>query len=186
MSSHFITGAISPVKVGKGLKIIIAAQAVLKEALQLEAQINWLQDFEMAKEQAAGKSGSQTMGAQLVMAFFTGSDWCPYCQALTTEVFQDTGFRIWFNQRFMVPFMADFPESASQSVAVIEQNQKLYKQYNITAFPTVVAIKVSPGYCKPDGTCVINESEVGRVVGYMPGSGVDSWIASFSAAANIQ
>lgn len=181
MSSNRITVAVSSLKVGPGLKI---SNAVLKILGNLK--INWLQNYHDALEKALLTSGDQARGAGLVMAFFTGSDWCPYCQALTTEVFNTLEFRFWFNSHLMVPLLVDYPQNTSQPDDIKTQNAKLMQQYNITGFPTVVAIKASSAYCTPNGQCVINASEVGRVAGYMKGSGPDSWITSFSAAANIQ
>jgi hypothetical protein len=120
------------------------------------------------------------------MAYFSGSDWCPHCHDLNAEIFQDVNFLRWFNQRHMVPLLVDFPTNTPQPDAIRIQNAQLYTQYNIQGFPTVVAIRASGGYCTSDGTCVVYANEVGRVVGYSSGTGVNAWIASFSSVANIQ
>lgn len=181
MSSQIAKGVMSSLKVGLGLKISEAALNWLKHL-----QIDWLQNYEQALEKAVTTSGDPAMGAQLVMAVFTGSDWCPYCQALDTEVLHSVEFRLWFNQHLMVPLWLDYPHNTPQSDEIKAQNAKLLAQYGISGFPTVVAIKAATGACLPNGQCVISTSEVGRVVGYAPGSGADAWIANFSAAAKIQ
>lgn len=182
MSLKVHTGVVSHLNVGLGREI---NEKALEIALKLYGKIQWLQDYDKAIEKAAITSGDPKQGAQLVMALFTGSDWCPFCQALETEVFQAKDFRLWFNFHLMVPLMLDYPHKASQSDEIKVQNAKLMQQYNITGFPTVVAIKATPLYCTPNGGCVVSTSEVGRLVGYAPGSGAKSWIASFSAMAGI-
>jgi thiol:disulfide interchange protein len=185
MPSHTILGTISSVKVGTGQKLVKVSQSVLEAIKKLTAPINWLQDYQAALEQAAAKTGGDASGAHLVMALFSGSDWCPHCQALETEVFQDKSFLIWFNSHEIVPLLVDFPQNTTQTPAIQAQNAHLLTQYNVQGFPTVVIIKVTGGYCTSNGKCVFNTTEVGRIVGYSSGTGVDAWIAAFSAIANI-
>jgi len=181
MSSSQLMGSVSSLKTGVGLELSNSIQKILAAL-----KINWLQNYNQALEKAALTSGSPSQGAQLVMAFFTGSDWCPYCQALSSEVFNKLDFHLWFNSRLMVPLLVDYPHTTAQPDDIKTQNAALLQQYNITGFPTVVAIKATAGYCLPNGHCVTTATEVGRLVGYVPGSGEASWIANFSAVAHIQ
>lgn len=181
--SSYVTwaGATSSLLAGHGLAIKNNIDKILKQL-----HIDWLQLYDQALEKAYMTSGDQAMGAQLVMAVFSGSDWCPYCQELAKEVFDSAEFKLWFNQHSMVPLLLDYPLNASQPNNIRVQNAKLKAQYSIQGFPTVVAIKASGGYCIPKGGCVVNASEVGRIVGYPTGSGADNWIKTFSAMANIK
>lgn len=181
MFTYVMAGGASSLLVGKGLEIRNNIAKFLKQL-----NIDWLQQYDQALEKAYMTSGDQAMGAQLVMAVFSGSDWCPHCQDLTKEVFDSVEFRLWFNHHLIVPLLLDYPLNASQPNNIQVQNAKLKAQYNIEGFPTAVAIKASGGYCIPNGGCVVNASDVGRVVGYMKGSGADNWIKTFSAAANIK
>jgi protein disulfide-isomerase len=143
----------------------------------LGKKLEWQEDYQQALKQAVNRGA-------MVMAFFTGSDWCPYCKALHDEVFESQTFRYWFNVHKLVPLLVDFPSDKPQSEATVEQNAKLKAEYNVEGFPTVIALEVS-AFCTSSGTCDYNVSEKGRVVGYTPGSGPDQWINQFSAMAGI-
>jgi thiol-disulfide isomerase/thioredoxin len=161
------------------IKSVLNLGSILK-LIANSKSVDWLQDYDDALEKAYMTSGEEAVGARVVMAFFTGSDWCPHCKALSTEVFNDVSFKIWFNWHLMVPLLLDYPQNTPQPDEIKLQNAILAKQYNITGFPTVVAIKAGSGYCTgPGQKCVVQASEVRRVVGYQSGSGVDSWIDSF-------
>jgi thiol:disulfide interchange protein len=186
MQSHTILGTTSSIKEGTGLKLVKISQAALEALKKISAPINWLQDYQTALEQAAAKTGGEAMGAHLVMALFSGSDWCPHCIDLDKEIFENHSFRIWFNTHEIVPLLVDFPQKTTQTPALQAQNAQLLSQYNVQGFPTVVIIKATGSYCMPNGKCVVNTTEVGRIVGYSSGTSVDDWIAAFSAIANIQ
>jgi len=109
MSSSQLMGSVSSLKTGVGLELSNSIQKILAAL-----KINWLQNYNQALEKAALTSGSPSQGAQLVMAFFTGSDWCPYCQALSSEVFNKLDFHLWFNSRLMVPLLVDYPHTTAQ------------------------------------------------------------------------
>ena len=179
-------GPISPInKDWKDWKNLLKA---LKLEALLSAPVKWLQNYDEALKQAAemtGSAGSADLGAHVVMAYFAGSDWCSHCIDLDNEVFQSKTFRQWFNFGRMVPLLLDFPNSKSQSAEIKTQNAQLYTQYAIGGFPSVLAIRAT-AVCLSTGTCVVNASEIARVVGYSKGSGPDAWIKSFSDATGIQ
>jgi thiol-disulfide isomerase/thioredoxin len=173
----------------KDLKHTTAVQKYVKVsgliAKFLLAPVAWLESYDEAVQKAAKTSGDPKKGAGVVMALFTGSDWCGYCQALDQEVFQSGDFRLWFNARLIVPLMVDFPQNKPQTPDLKQQNALLLQQYNVQSFPTVIALKAMATACLPNGTCIVNVSESGRVVGYKTGSGPANWIKSFSTAANL-
>lgn len=149
------------------------------------ARVAWLESYDDALQKAAKTSGDPKKGAGVVMALFTGSDWCSYCQALDQEVFQSADFSLWFNARLIVPLIVDFPKNETQTPDLQQQNALLLQQYNVLCFPTVIALKATATACLSNGTCIVNVTELGRVVGYKKGSGPASWIKSFSTAANL-
>ncbi|NQU42597.1 thioredoxin fold domain-containing protein [bacterium] len=97
-----------------------------------KAELNWLTDFTKAQETARS-------GDKYILADFTGSDWCVWCKRLDAEVFSQTVFRQFANDRF-VPFMADFPNSKIQTQEIKEQNQALMDRYGVRGFPTILIL----------------------------------------------
>ena len=92
----------------------------------------WLTDFEKAKNLAAEKGLP-------ILADFSGSDWCGWCKKLDKEVFSQKAFRDYAKGN-VVLFLADFPQSKTQSEAVVKQNQKLAKLYAVRGYPTVLVL----------------------------------------------
>jgi thioredoxin-related protein len=95
---------------------------------------------------------------KIVLADFTGSDWCPYCMQLQQEVLQTAEFQRWGGLKF-VNLEVDFPRLIAIPDDVKKQNKTLYDHFSVTGFPTVLLI---------DG----DGKELGRVVGY---GGKDRW-----------
>lgn len=91
---------------------------------------NWSTDF--AEVQAQAKASGKP-----ILANFTGSDWCPYCQDLQTEVFQTAEFKTWAAKNVIL-FEADFPQKKKLSDSLTKQNESLAKKYGIRSFPTVL------------------------------------------------
>ncbi len=136
-------------------------------------KVEWLENYEDALKLAFSKSAT-------ILTLFTGSDWCPYCKALHNEVLTSLAFRKWFNSHNLVAMLVDFPHDAPQSQATMTQNAELQLQYDISGFPTVLALRVA-GVCLPNGTCVYNATEKGRLVGFTPGTDPSVWISQFEA-----
>jgi thiol:disulfide interchange protein len=136
------------------------------------APIDWYTNWGLALEAAnqAMKYGGADAG--VIMADFSGSNWCQPCQNLEKEVFESDTFRLWFNQRRMVPMLVDFPMNTPQDPQTKQQNAQLQLQYQAFSYPTVIAIKA-------DG------SEIGRLEGYNQGMGADAWINAFKQVSGI-
>lgn len=98
---------------------------------------------------------------RLILADFTGSDWCPWCKKLKAEVFDTPAFGDWAAGN-VVLLEVDFPRGKPQDDATRKQNEELARKYGVEGFPTVL-------FLKADGT------EVGRA-GYLEG-GSEIWIA---------
>lgn len=91
----------------------------------------WFSDFEAAKSKA------KTEQKDLFIRF-TGSDWCVWCsrlgrQVLQTKLFEEEA------PKYFVLVVLDFPRDKSGlSQQTIQQNEKLYKEYSVPGFPTVI------------------------------------------------
>lgn len=100
-------------------------------AVSLQAGEGWLIDAQKAKEQAS-KDG------KALLMDFTGSDWCPPCKKLKSEVFDSAEFKE-FAAKNLVLLEVDFPKDKKKlSAETKKQNDKLQEQYNISAYPTVI------------------------------------------------
>ena len=79
---------------------------------------------------------------KLILADFTGSDWCHWCVKLKKDVFDTPEFKSWAGDN-VVLLELDYPKSGSQSAAVRQQNELLKSRYNITSYPTVLLLDVA-------------------------------------------
>ncbi|MBL8843139.1 MAG: thioredoxin family protein [Planctomycetes bacterium] len=119
----------------------------------------WLTDFAAAKKQAKADG-------KVILADFTGSDWCGWCIKLHEEVFSTKEFAAWATKN-VVLLEVDFPQNKPQSDELKKQNKALQATYKIEGYPTIV-------FLDGDG------KEVGRS-GYAPG-GPKAWIKEAEAA----
>lgn len=113
----------------------------------------WLTSYEdaMAKAKAEKK---------LLLADFTGSDWCYWCKKLHQEVFSKPEFKRWAKEN-VVLLMVDYPKNKPQSAEVKHQNQRLQRKYEITGYPTILFLDA--------------RGEVVGRTGYLPG-GPSKWL----------
>lgn len=75
-----------------------------------------------------------------VLALFTGSDWCIWCQRLEGEVFSKKEFSAEVVKDF-VPVFLDFPRNQSLvKPAVLKRNRELAEKYGIQGYPTVLLL----------------------------------------------
>ncbi len=98
-------------------------------------------------------------GKKIVLADFTGSDWCGYCVQLKREVLDTAEFQTWARGKFVF-LELDFPMQKVLLDDIKKQNRALYKKYSVNGFPTVILI---------DG----EGRELGHVVGY---GGKEEWM----------
>jgi thioredoxin-related protein len=97
-----------------------------------------------------------------ILADFTGSDWCGYCKKLDAEVFATDDFRKWAKEN-VVLLMVDFPKGKKLDPPIAKQNEELRVKFKVNGYPTLV-------YMDAEG------KELGRQVGYSPGTGPERWI----------
>jgi len=107
----------------------------------------WTTDY------SAGLAAART-GNRPVFLFFTGSDWCGWCQRLDAEVLSTPEFGSFANEN-LVLVKIDFPRRTPLPEAQQAANQNLATQFRVEGFPTVVIVNA-------DG------QTLGRV-GYTPG-----------------
>jgi len=102
-------------------------------ALPLFAQETaWLTKFEEAKELAKKEN-------KLILADFTGSDWCGWCIKLKNEVFSKPEFATWAKDK-VVLLELDFPRKTELPAELKEQNEKLAKEHGVQGYPTVLLL----------------------------------------------
>ncbi len=100
---------------------------------------NWNEDFEKASSEA------KTSGKYLLLNF-SGSDWCPWCIKLDSEILSHEAFKT-FAKENLVCVSIDFPRKKYQSQERKEENKKLMKKFKVRGFPTVIILS-------PDGELI--------------------------------
>ena len=125
--------------------------------------IEWTGDLEAAKERA-------TQEGKFIMLSFSGSDWCPACKKLKSEVFDQPEFANFALPKFIM-VEADFPRYKPIGHLQLQANKALEKSFHIGSVPTVVVLT-------PDG------QEIHRL-GYVPG-GPAGFIAQLGPIAQAQ
>ena len=79
-------------------------------------------------------------GQKLVVADFSGSDWCFWCQRLDKEVFAQEAFISVATNKYVL-LMVDRPRDKSVlSEKAKKQNPELIRKYKIQGFPTVLLL----------------------------------------------
>ena len=111
-------------------KLVVAIFGVCLAAHLWAAEGEWTTD--LAKAQAKAKTEKK-----LVLADFTGSDWCPPCKALHKNVFSSKEFQE-YAKKNLVLVEVDFPRAKQQSDELKRANRELAEKHNIEAYPTVI------------------------------------------------
>jgi thioredoxin-related protein len=106
------------------------------------ADLTWLTSVPDAEAQARKES-------KLVLLDFTGSDWCPNCKDLDTEVFSKREFAD-YAKKNLVLVEVDFPAQKKQPASLVKANDALKDKYKIEGYPTLIVLK-------PDGTMVLKD-----------------------------
>lgn len=99
-------------------------------AAAVKEKFTWHTDFTKASALA-----QQTNRKLFIL--FTGSDWCPPCQALKKNVLSNAGFQSAAMKEYVF-VMCDFPNRKKLSSAQKAHNKKMASKYNVEAYPTVI------------------------------------------------
>ncbi|MGD9896978.1 MAG: thioredoxin family protein [Candidatus Methylacidiphilaceae bacterium] len=126
--------------IGWMLSLVFSAAAFAESA-------RWMTDYPAALKEAKAQK-------KLVLANFTGSDWCPWCQKLDREVFSTPEFQQ-YAKAHLVLLELDFPQHKPQPEALKQQNKELADRYHVEGFPTLVLLDP--------------EAQEIASLGYMPG-----------------
>lgn len=93
---------------------------------------SWTTDFNGALERAKAEN-------RHTFLFFTGSDWCGWCQKLNQEILGTPEF-VQYAQDKLALVELDFPQHKPLPGSLRVQNRMLATRYNITGFPTVIVL----------------------------------------------
>jgi protein disulfide-isomerase len=113
------------------------AEALLAKAKPPAVESGWTESYDkaVARAKAEGK---------LVLADFTGSDWCGWCVRLTEEVFETAEFKEWAKKN-VVLLELDYPRKKAQSPELKAQNQTLLRRHEVSGFPTILFLDPKTG-----------------------------------------
>lgn len=107
--------------------------AQAESAVSTSTPKGFTDDYDRALAQAKAEQ-------KLVLADFSGSDWCFWCQRLDEEVFAQEAFIREATNRFVL-LMVDRPRDKSRlTEKARKQNPELIKRYKIFGFPTVLLL----------------------------------------------
>jgi thioredoxin-related protein len=96
------------------------------------ADIPWTTDLDAALDRAAKENLT-------VLALFTGSDWCPYCEKLDRGLVR-TGEFSDFVGTGIIPVFIDFPKKKILPEEQARKNREWKKRYAVEGYPTMLLI----------------------------------------------
>ncbi|MBA3815313.1 MAG: thioredoxin family protein [Parachlamydiaceae bacterium] len=100
------------------------------QSMQSKGSIKWFTNYEEAVQQARSRS------LPLIM-FFTGSDWCSWCNKIDEEAFDTRDFADAAGNKFVF-LKLDLPLYSPQDPQIKAQNKQLQQKFNVRSFPTVI------------------------------------------------
>ena len=95
--------------------------------------IKWHHDLQAALDEAKASN-------KMVIADFTGSDWCGWCIKLVNEVFSQAAFFNLVKDKYVFAEI-DLPRSKPISDEQKAKNQEYVKKYEINSFPSILILK---------------------------------------------
>ena len=114
------------------LRLATLCAAAALTTLAARAADGWPDNYEKSLAQAKTEK-------KLLLAEFTGSDWCPPCKKQAAEVFAKQEFKD-YAAKNLVLVELDFPRSKTLTDEVKAQNNALKEKFAIRGFPTVVML----------------------------------------------
>lgn len=112
-------------------RVILITLAAVWTVMQVSAS-EWLTDLPKALDKAKADK-------KMVFMDFTGSDWCPPCQALHKTVLTSAEFEK-FAKDNLILVEVDFPQGTEQTEELKASNKELAKKYEVEGFPTVIVL----------------------------------------------
>ena len=122
-----------------------AKSAKEEKKAEKKAESAWLTDLEAAKRQAAADK-------KPILMFFTGSDWCIWCQRLHDGVLDKPEFAEFSKKLVLVEL--DFPQEKELPAELKKQNAELAEKFKVDGYPCTVVLAA-------DG-----ETVLGKLSGY--------------------
>ena len=117
----------------KTLITIALMASALAVGAKTSTPVGWTDDYDAALKRAAAEK-------KLVLADFSGSDWCGWCKKLDQEVFDTEVFRSAATNEYVL-LMIDSPQDQDLlSEKAKEQNPKLVEKYKVRGFPSVLVL----------------------------------------------
>ena len=117
----------------KTLMTIAFAAFSLAAGAKTSTPAGWTDDYDAALKRAAAEK-------KLVLADFSGSDWCGWCMKLDKEVFDTDEFRKGATNSYVL-LMVDSPQDQDLlNEKAKKQNPKLVEKYEVRGFPTVLVL----------------------------------------------
>lgn len=101
-----------------------------------EPALVWLENYDEALKSAAELK-------RPILIYFTGSDWCHYCNAFEKTILSKPDFITYVMSTFVL-LKADFPINVKQSAELEKQNQTLAAKYGYE-YPPYIALTDSAG-----------------------------------------
>lgn len=114
----------------KAIFALAVAALALVNSLAAEGA-KWLTDLDEAKKVAKAEN-------KMIVAEFTGSDWCPACIQLKKEVLSQPEFAKWAEK--VVLLEVDFPKKKKLSKKQTKANDALVEKYDMNLFPTMAIL----------------------------------------------
>jgi thioredoxin-related protein len=74
-----------------------------------------------------------------ILALFTGSDWCHFCQQLEAKVLSTSAFREAVSGKYILLYL-DFPRKKTVPKDVLAQRTRLAQKYGVRGYPTLVVL----------------------------------------------
>lgn len=112
------------------MTLLIQSCLVFSADGQGKGSLKWYTNYEEAAKQA--RSASQPM-----ILFFTGSDWCGWCNKIDDEAFNTKEFADAAGNKFIFVKL-DFPLYSAQDPQIKAQNKQLQQKFDVRSFPTVI------------------------------------------------
>lgn len=147
---NHILFAISCAFLGLSSCLLFSTEPTAPAQTSSAQQIHWYTNYDQAMQESKATS-------KPLVLFFTGSDWCGWCNKLEDEALDTSAFAAVAGDKFVF-LKLDYPLYVTQDASIKAQNQSLQQKYNVRSFPTVIILDTK------------QNRQLGTT-GYVPGGG---------------